>query len=863
MGIVVVPAVVVHEAARPVAVEDAPRALHGLARECRVVDVEPVDAVFAHEVVEALEVEVVPARVGRGDHGEVETGRIRLREAHVLAPRGEDVEPHVRAQPGMRTAPVRDGPARHGRVALQERLAVERLEREELRQVLRQLARRVIDFQEKSRRMGVLHGLLEKRTAVVVVRIVDVRVPDRVVVEVHDRRAHLARGGRVERAVALAEVPVPVAEVRLHVKLVERRDVEVEVPLRARRRVLPNRADRRHVGGFLDRHHAAAGGPAFGHSQLLPRIVGVDERPPVVRALEAHGEAAVDTAHPHRVAVEVRIPFLLHLPLREDAAVDSETFPKPRDVHRHGEFKRRLRNLAAHVADSELTRPREVDASFDDTRDAARDLSFRLPRRVRGGNFREGELLLLYACCLPSPGNSKRTTTRFETRFELHRRGEEVHSLLDDTRVGTAEVRDDLRGQAVFAQHQLAPENLHRAASRVDDDGLVRLRHGVLASDVGVEPLESRKTPGVADTAILQHVALHLDLERDGRARGVRRIFHAHLALQRLARRVLRDVDHHPDRLHALRGDRARFRRDAAHHEVCLRVPAERARLFRRDAHLERIELARLSDAVEAFRRVIALCEPVGGHDVVAHRVLAVLAEKVERGGMRGTPLRPRVRIDRVLHPCRHLVRWHHAAGGVGDVVLRRSNLAQGEPVDVVAVRDTSVRQYGVRGLRGGVVQDVEVRAHHVGIFLRAVFGVEDASRHVVTALGETKLHALRVAAVEQLALRLQGFPVVEAARVADTAVTLAHRACAVRAHAPRLVETTLRETHVRELDAREQDRVVRRRHEPAALRRVPHPVSADCGKRTQRRRHCGTHPSGSLAHSSLPFDFSLKTQIV
>ena len=127
-----VPAVVVDEATLPVAVEDATRALHRLAGERRVVDVKSVNAVFAHEVVEALEVEVVPARVRRRDHGEVKTGRIRLREAHVLSPRGEDVEPHVLAEPRVRTAPVRAGPAWHGRVARQQRLAVERLEREEL-----------------------------------------------------------------------------------------------------------------------------------------------------------------------------------------------------------------------------------------------------------------------------------------------------------------------------------------------------------------------------------------------------------------------------------------------------------------------------------------------------------------------------------------------------------------------------------------------------------------------------------------------------------------------------------------------------------------------------------------------------------
>ena len=358
--------------------------------------------------------------------------------------------------------------------------------------------------------MGVLHGFLEKRPAVVVVRIVDVRIPDRVVVEVHDRRACRANLFRVEFRSPLAEVPVPVAEVRLHVEFMERRDVEVEVPLRALWRVLPLGAERRHVGGLLQRHRAVAGGPAFGHSQLLPRIVGVDERPPVVRALEAHGEAAVDAAHPHRVAVERLVPLLLNLPLWERPAVIPEALPETRDARRHGDFKRRPRDLAAHVTNTELTRPREVDATFDDTFHATFKRGLRTPRCVRGRAFGEGKPVGR------SPRDRRRAWCCPPCRFaELHRRGEKVHSLLDEARIGAAEKRDDLRGQAVLAQNEFAPEDLHRAARLVNDDRRVRLRHRVLASDVRVEPLEARETPGVADAAVLQRRALDLDLERN------------------------------------------------------------------------------------------------------------------------------------------------------------------------------------------------------------------------------------------------------------------------------------------------------------------------------------------------------------
>ena len=124
------------------------------------------------------------------------------------------------------------------------------------------------------------------------------------------------------------------------------------------------------------------------------------------------------------------------------------------------------------------------------------------------------------------------------------------------------------------------------------------------------------------------------------------------------------------------------------------------------------------------------------------------------------------------------------------------------------------------------------------------------------------------IAAVEKLTLRLHGISVIQTAHMADTAVALAHRTRAVRTNAPRFIEAALRDTNVRELYVLEQQRIVRRRHKSAALRRVPNEGSLR-RERNHRRHHCGdnvpyacihrmTMLINYLCHIFVPFPFTL-----
>ena len=250
------------------------------------------------------------------------------------------------------------------------------------------------------------------------------------------------------------------------------------------------------------------------------------------------------------------------------------------------------------------------------------------------------------------------------------------------------------------------------------------------------------------------------------------------------------------------------------------------------------------------------------GDDVVANGEAAVFAEEMEGSRVRLAVGIQHVGVNRVLHEGEHRVLRHGAAGSrVGYVVVGRAELAHDEPVHVVAVRYAPIGHNGIRGLRGGGGMRVEVRAHHVAP-AGAVTGVEDASHNVGALLREAQLHALREAAVEELALRLKNVSAIKAVHVAHAALALAHRARSVSAHAACLVEPAARKAQLGERRALEQENVASLGHHAAVLRRVPHHLAAECGKRNsgENRRN---HAQGfRLRHVHYMFPFRRRTAL-
>ena len=95
------------DAARGVAIciQNPTRALHRFSIQCGIINVETINAYLLHEVIQSFEIKIVPTRIRRSNHSEVELFFV-IWKFQVFSPSRHNVIADVLDQPWVRTAAI-------------------------------------------------------------------------------------------------------------------------------------------------------------------------------------------------------------------------------------------------------------------------------------------------------------------------------------------------------------------------------------------------------------------------------------------------------------------------------------------------------------------------------------------------------------------------------------------------------------------------------------------------------------------------------------------------------------------------------------------------------------------------------------